>query len=405
MPTIDRLWIHGRLATMTGDELGVIEDGAVAAAAGEIVWVGRTDELPDDARSGAHETVDLSGRWVTPGLIDCHTHLVFGGDRADEFEARLRGESYEEIARRGGGILSTVRHTRQADPEHLAHEATPRIVGLMAEGVTTIEIKSGYGLDRESELAMLRAATMLGHRMPVRVERTFLGLHALPEESADGREGFVERMTEEVLPAVIEGELADAADVFCERIAFTVDECRRFLTAASKAGLGLRLHADQLSDGGGAALAAELGALSADHLEYTSAEGARAMGEVGTVAVLLPGAFHFLGETQPPPVEAFRDHGVPMALATDLNPGSSPVGSILTMVNLGCVLFGLTPTEALRGVTVNAARALGRGGEIGTIEPGKRADLAIWEVGHPRDLAYWLGRNPCVGRVFGGFAD
>jgi imidazolonepropionase len=407
MTTIDRIFVHANLATMSGEGpggsgLGIVADGAVAVSGDRIAWVGPTDELPDAVRAPGVEVHDLSGKWLTPGLVDCHTHLVFGGDRADEFEKRLEGVSYEEIARAGGGILSTVRATREASVEELVRSASPRARGLMAEGVTTLEIKSGYGLDAETELRMLRAAAALQESLAVDVRKTFLGLHALPAEWAEDRPGYVQYVVEEVLePALAEG-LVDAVDAFCEGIAFRSDECRAFFEAAQSRGRALRLHADQLSDLQGGALAAEMGALSADHLEYASEASAAAMGEAGTVAVLLPGAFHFLQEKQRPPVDAFRAHHVPIALATDLNPGSSPMGSLLTAVNLGCVLFGLTPIEALRGVTINGARALGLADQVGSIEVGKMADLALWEIGHPRDLAYWLGRNPCVGRVFRG---
>jgi imidazolonepropionase len=405
MTTIDRAFIHAKLATLSGEGLGVVDDGAVVVSGDRIAWVGATDDLPTEARAASVEVLDLSGRWMTPGLVDCHTHLVFGGDRADEFEKRLEGVSYEEIARGGGGILSTVRATRDASLEELVDAASSRARGLISEGVTTLEIKSGYGLDSETELRMLRAAAGVQERLALNVRKTFLGLHALPVDWAEDRAGYVSYVIAEVFEAALAEGLVDAVDAFCEGIAFQPEECTTFFEAARKQGVPLRLHADQLSDLGGGALAAWMGALSADHLEYASAASAQAMGEAGTVAVLLPGAFHFLRETKAPPVDAFRANRVPIALATDLNPGSSPMGSLLTAMNLGCVLFGLTPVEALRGVTVNGARALGVAEAVGSIEVGKMADLAIWEVGHPRELAYWLGRNPCVGRVFSGRLD
>ncbi len=388
----DSLWVNARLATMVtgGAPYGVIENGALAASDGRIAWAGPGDALPAE---GAAETMDLDGAWVTPGLIDCHTHLVFGGDRAAEFEERLSGVPYAEIARRGGGILSTVRATREAGEALLLARADRRLEALRAGGVTTVEIKSGYGLDLETECRMLRVARALGRRPDIDVVTSFLGLHAVPPAEEIGRAAFVDAVSGPMLEAVAAEGLADAVDAFCEGIAFSAEEVRRFFEAARALGLPLRLHADQLSDCGGAELAGRLGALSADHVEYASEAGVRAMARAGTVAVLLPGAFYVLGERQSPPVAAFRAAGVPMAVATDANPGSSPLLSPLLALNMACVLFRLTPEEALRGMTVNAARALGLD-DRGTLEVGKLADLAVWRIDRPAELAYWIGQSP-----------
>jgi imidazolonepropionase len=391
----DCLWTDGRLATMTegAGPYGAIEGGALAAAEGRIAWVGPTAELPGRPETLARRVVDLEGRWVTPGLIDCHTHLVHGGDRAGEFEMRLEGASYEEIARAGGGIRSTVAATRAADEDALFEAAVPRLKALMAEGVTTLEIKSGYGLDLMNETKQLRVARRLGADFPVEVATTFLGAHAVPPEF-EGRSGAYVDAVVEMLPTIAGAGLADAVDAFCETIGFTPEETARVFEAARAHGLPVKLHADQLSDLGGAALAARFGALSADHLEYTGEEGVAALAAAGTVAVLLPGAFYFLRETQAPPIDGFREAGVPIALATDSNPGSSPLTSILTVLNLACTLFRMTPEEALAGVTRNAARALGLGESHGTLEAGKLADLAVWDIARPAELAYRLGFNP-----------
>jgi imidazolonepropionase len=384
----DSLWRNAHLATMADEGLGVVEDGAIAVAHGRIAWVGPVAALP---QGEAAETHDLDGAWITPGLIDCHTHLVFGGDRAAEFELRLQGVPYAEIARRGGGIRSTVTATRAASEEELLVTARRRLRQLQTGGVTTVEIKSGYGLDVASECRMLRVARALGQEPGVAVVTSFLGAHALPPEYATDRQGYVDLVRGPMIEAVASGGLADAVDGFCEGIAFSPDEMALVFQAARARGLKLKLHADQLSDLGGAALAARFGALSADHLEYTSEAGVRAMAEAGTVAVLLPGAFYVLRERRKPPVELFRAHGVPLAVATDANPGSSPLLSPLLTLNMACILFGLTPIEALRGMTVNGARALGLAADRGTLEPGKRADLAVWRVGRPAELCYWLG--------------
>jgi imidazolonepropionase len=392
MPTWDSLWTNVNLATMTegGTPYGAVENGALAIADGRIAWVGAAADLP---HRDAARVVDGEGGWLTPGLIDCHTHLVFGGDRSGEFEQRLQGVSYEAIARAGGGIARTVAATRQASHGELRAAAERRLAALMAEGVTTIEIKSGYGLDRDTEIKMLEVARRLGDEHPLDVRTTFLGAHAVPKGYANDRAGYLDLVCDRVLPEVATLGLADAVDAFCEGIAFAPDEVARVFEAARALGLPVKLHADQLSDLGGAALAARFGALSADHLEYASEAGIRAMAAAGTVAVLLPGAFYTLREQQPPPVELCRHHGVPMALATDCNPGSSPVTSLRAILNMACNLFGLTPEEALLGVTRHAARALGLD-DRGTLAVGKRADLALWRIHRPAELSYWFGFDP-----------
>lgn len=397
----DHLWTGARLATMTlGDAAngsppyGAIEGAALAVAGGEIAWLGPEAELPGAAEDLAKTVHPCDGRWITPGLIDCHTHMVYGGDRAREFELRLEGASYEEIARAGGGIRSTVAQTRNADEDDLYAAALPRLRAFLAEGVTTIEIKSGYGLALEHELKMLRVARRLGDNHPVTVKTTFLGAHALPPEFDNRPEDYIDAVIA-MMPEVAASGLADAVDAFCERIAFYPEQVARVFEAARAAGLPVKLHADQLSDLHGAALAARFGALSADHLEYTSVEGVRAMAASGAVAVLLPGAFYFLRETQLPPLAAFREAGVPIALASDCNPGSSPVTSLLLMLNMACTLFRMTPEEALAGITRNGAQALGMAASHGTLEVGKAADLVLWNVDHPAQLAYAVGFNPC----------
>ncbi len=392
----DTIWLDARLATLAPGRpgLGVIERGAVAAKDGRIAFAGPAAELP--AGWDATNRIALDGRCITPGLIDCHTHLVYAGDRAHEFELRLAGASYEEIARAGGGIVSTVKATRAASEDELVADSLPRLDALIAEGVTTIEIKSGYGLDRENETKQLRAARRLGHERNVDVMTTFLGAHALPPEATD-KDKFIDGVIAMILPLAQE-KLADAVDAFCEGIAFSPEQTVRVFAAAKAAGLPVKLHADQLSNLHGARLAAEHGALSADHLEYTDEDGAAAMARAGTVAVLLPGAFYVLREKQLPPVEAFRKHNVPLALATDSNPGTSPVTSLLLTMNMAATLFRLTVDECLAGVTRNAARALGRS-DIGTLEPGKWCDLAIWDIVRPAELVYRIGFNPLHARV------
>lgn len=380
---------------------GAIREGAVVVRADRIVWVGEEAAAPAELVADPLTTLDLDGGWITPGLIDAHTHLVFAGNRASEFEQRLGGATYEEIARAGGGILSTVSATRAADGDTLAGISSVRLKGLMDYGVTTVEVKSGYGLDVETELRMLRVARTLADLHPVTVSTTLLGAHALPPEYRADRDGYLDLVCEEMIPRAAREGLADAVDAFCEGIGFTPGECARVFGAAKDHGLALRLHADQLSDLGGAALAAEHGARSADHLEYTSEEGVMAMADAGTSAVLLPGAFYFLNEKQPPPIDAFRRHGVPMVVATDLNPGSSPLGSPLVAMNLACVLFGLTPEETLAGMTRYAGPVLGLY-DRGVVEVGARADLACWAITHPAELSYWIGTNPCSAVIHEG---
>ncbi len=403
----DKLFINAELATMLPDTpYGHIEKAALGIKGERIAFAAPMTALPRAPAEMADEVVDVEGRWITPGLIDCHTHMVFAGDRAGEFEMRLRGASYEEIAKAGGGIVSTVVATRAASEEELVASAGARLRDFIAGGVTTVEIKSGYGLDAENEVKMLRAARRLAADYPVRVRTTFLGAHALaPEfapETPESREDYIRLVTDEMMPLVAKSGLADAVDAFMEGIAFTEAETRRVFEKAKELGLPVKLHADQLSDTSGAALAAEFGALSADHLEYTSAEGVQAMAAAASVAVLLPGAFYTLAETQIPPIQALRDAAVPIAVASDCNPGTSPARSLLAMMNMGCTLFGLTPEEALAGTTRNAAQALGILDETGTLEPGKAADLAIWDIADPVELSYWIGGNPLWRRVFGG---
>ncbi len=384
---MDLLLTDARIATLSGDDYGVIDDGAIAISEGRISWIGQQRDLPANTPG---ETRSLAGRWVTPALIDCHTHLVFAGDRSGEFEARQRGTSYEDIARAGGGIMSTVQATRAASADELYAAALPRVQALAAEGVGTIEIKSGYGLSIDSELKMLAVARQLGEAADVTIRTTLLAAHTIPPEYQGKADDYIDLICEELLPEVAAGRLADAVDAYCESIAFTTDQVARLFARATELGLPVKLHADQLSDGGGALLAAQFNALSADHLEYTSAAGVRAMAEAGAVAVLLPGAFLTLGETQLPPVETLRELAVPIAIASDCNPGTSPICSLRIAMMLAARQFGLTPEECLAGTTREAARALGLD-DRGVLETGKRADLAVWNVGHPRELAYWIG--------------
>ncbi len=398
----DRIWHNARLATVRGDlpDLGVIEYGVIAARDGRIVFAGARSDLPSGA--DAAERIDCEGRWITPGLVDCHTHLVFGGDRAHEFELRLQGASYEEIARAGGGIVSTVAATRASSEAELVASALPRLDALIGEGVTTVEIKSGYGLNTETEMRQLSAARALGRNQPVTIRTTFLGAHALPPEADGDKDRYIDLVCREMLPVVAQAGLADAVDAFMEGIAFSGDQTARVFRAATALGLPVKLHADQLSNLGGAALASEFSALSADHLEHTDHAGVAAMARAGTVAVLLPGAFYFIRETTKPPVELFRAHGVNMALATDCNPGSSPLTSLLLAMNMGATLFRMTVAECLAGVTREGARALGVLGEAGTLEVGKRCDLAIWDIDRPAELTYRMGFNPLHSRVWMG---
>ncbi|QTH23544.1 imidazolonepropionase [Rhizorhabdus wittichii] len=395
----DRLWRDARLATMAGNSLGIVEDGVVAASEGRILYAGPAADAPafDPERA---ETLD--GRWITPGLIDCHTHLVHAGDRAREFELRLAGASYEEIARAGGGIVSTMRATREADEARLVELALPRLDALIAEGATTVEVKSGYGLTVADELKMLRAARRLGEARPVGIRTTLLGAHALPPEYAGDADGYVDLVCREMIPAAAREGLADAVDAFCEGIGFTPAQTQRVFDAARAAGLPVKLHAEQLSNLHGARLAAEAGALSADHLEHLDADGIAAMARAGTVATLLPGAYYFVRETKLPPVDGLRAAGVPIAIATDCNPGTSPLSSLLLTMNMGATLFRLTVDECLAGVTRNAARALGLQAEIGTLEPDKSCDLAIWDIERPAELVYRIGFNPLHTRIWKG---
>jgi imidazolonepropionase len=383
------------VATMR-DGYGLIEDAAVLVEGSRIAWVGPRREAP-----AGHEALDCEGRLATPGLIDCHTHLVYGGSRANEFEQRLTGVSYAEIAKAGGGIAATVRATRAATEADLAAAALKRLDALLAEGVTTIEIKSGYGLDQDTEIKMLRVARALGQWRPVDVVSSYLGAHALPPEFKDDRDGYLDLVCNTVLPAAARQGLADAVDAFCEGIAFSVEETRRVFEAAKAHGLPVKLHAEQLSNLGGARMAAGFGALSVDHIEYLDQAGVDAIAASGTVAVLLPGAFYYLREKQAPPVVALRKAGVPIAIATDLNPGSSPVHSLLATMNMACVLFGLTPEEALGGVTAHAARALGLT-DRGMIAPGLKADIVLWDAERPGELAYPLGFNPLAAVIRNG---
>jgi imidazolonepropionase len=400
----DHLLLDCTLATLaTGKGYGLIEHAALGWRAGTLAFAGPMDALPDAPDELAGKVESVHGGLVTPGLVDCHTHLVFGGERADEFERRLHGADYEAIARAGGGILSTVRATRAASEDELFAQSLPRARGLLHDGVTTIEIKSGYGLDLQTELKMLRVARRIGTELGITVRTTLLGLHALPSEHADHRDDFVTMVCDEWLPRVAEEKLADAVDAFCEGIAFTPDEIRRFFERARGLGLPVKLHADQLSDLGGAALAASFDGLSADHLECADEAGVAAMARAGTVAVLLPGSFYALRETRLPPIEAMRRHGVPMAVATDLNPGTSPLRSLRLAMSMACTLFRLTPDEALRGATVNAARALGLD-DRGTLVAGQRADLVVWNARHAAELGYWIGGG-LAARVFAGGAE
>lgn len=378
---------------------GLVENAAIAIADGMIAWVGRREDLPAEFEPLPRQS--LKGRLVTPGLIDCHTHIVHGGDRAVEFEMRLNGASYEEVARAGGGIVSTVKATRTATEDELLEQALHRVDVLIAEGVTTIEVKSGYGLDTETELRMLRVARAIMSNRPIRVKTTFLGAHATPAEYAGRNDAYIDQVCIPALRAAHAEGLVDAVDGFCEGIAFQPAQIARVFDVARELGLPVKLHAEQLSNLGGAKLAASYGALSADHIEYLDEDGVKAMARAGTVAVILPGAFYTLRETQAPPIDLLRRHEVPMALATDLNPGTSPLNSILLTMNMGCTLFRMTPEEALRGATQHAARALGLG-DTGTIAAGQQADLAVWNITHPAELAYRIGFNPLHSRIFGG---
>ena len=395
-PDCEVLFTNVNLATMA-DGYGELSDGAIGVAGGRIAWLGARADAP--AAAAVH---DCGGQWLTPGLIDCHTHIVHAGNRSDEFEARLNGATYEDIARAGGGIMSTVRATRAASDDDLLRQSLPRIKSLLAEGVTTIEIKSGYGLTIDAEAKMLRVARRVGQLLPVGVATTFLGAHALPPEYAGRADDYIAHICEHMLPQLAAEGLVDAVDAFCERIGFSNQQTDRVFAAARAHGLPVKLHAEQLSDQGGAELVARYQGLSADHLEHLTDAGIQAMAAAGTVAVLLPGAYYFLRDTTPPPVAALRAAGVPMAVATDCNPGTSPMTSMLLALNMVCTLWRLTPQEALAGATIHAARALGRQHDIGSLAVGKRADFALWDIARPADLSYAIGFNPCRGVVHGG---
>ena len=394
----DIVWRNAQLATLAPSAagLGLVAKGAVVCDKGLIVYAGPEADMP--SMQGAH-VIDCEGRLITPGLVDCHTHLVYGGDRAQEFEMRLAGASYEDIARAGGGIVSSVRATRAAHETELTRSALRRLDHLIAEGVTTVEIKSGYGLDRDSEIKCLRVARGLEPERDISVVTTFLGAHALPPEAEGDKDVYIAHVCDDMMPAIAREKLADAVDAFCEGIAFSPEQTERVFQRAKALGLPVKLHADQLSNLQGAALAARYGALSADHLEHTDEAGAQALAQAGTVAVLLPGAFYMLRETQKPPVEALRKHGASIAIATDSNPGTSPMTSLLMTMNMAATLFRLTVDECLAGVTREAARALGRLDRIGTLEAGKQCDLAIWDVARPAELVYRIGFNPLYKRV------
>ncbi len=397
----DSLWINGLLATQE-DGYGLIKNGAIASKDGKIAWLGPMEDLRDSPERLAKTVYDLKGHCLTPGLIDCHTHLVYAGNRYYEFELRLQGANYETIARAGGGIQSTVMATRAATEESLLQQSLARAKALLAEGVTTLEIKSGYGLDLETELKMLRVAKRIGEVLPVTVYLTFLGAHALAPEFKNKPDEYIAAVCHDMLPEIVHAGLAQAVDVFCETIAFDLAQAERIFKTAREFGLAVKCHAEQLSDSGSARLAAEYQALSVDHLEYLSESSVEALARSGTVAVLLPGAFYYLREKNIPPVELLRQHKVPMAVATDCNPGTSPVTSLLLMLNMACTLFRLTPEEALAGVTRHAAKALGLDKTHGTLTVGKVADFAIWNVEHPAELVYYVGFNPLVNVVKGG---
>jgi imidazolonepropionase len=397
--TFDTIWTNARLATMTEGQpgLGVIENACIAAKDGRIAFVGAAADLP--ANADVAERIDCGGRWITPGLVDCHTHLVYGGHRANEFAMRLEGATYEEISRAGGGIASSMTSTRAASEAQLVASGLKRLDHLIAEGVTTVEIKSGYGLDKETEIRCLRAARQLGRERDISVITTFLGAHAMPPEAKGDKDAYIDGVIRNTLPAVAELKLADAVDAFCEGIAFSPEQTARLFDAAKTYGLPVKLHADQLSNLHGAKLAANYGALSADHLEHTDEDGVIALTKAGTVAVVLPGAYYTLRETQAPPIAFFRKHGTHLALATDSNPGTSPLTSLLLTMNMGATLFRMTVDECLVGVTREGARALGKLGDIGTLEVGKSCDLAIWDIEIPAELVYRVGFNPLHARV------
>jgi imidazolonepropionase len=393
----DALWINGVIATCedNGASYGLLLDSCIAVKNNKIIWLGKKSDLPATPEQLANKVYDVQGKCITPGLIDCHTHLVYGGNRCAEFEMRLQGASYTDIAKAGGGIRSTVAATRAASEDELLAQSLLRAEGLLAEGVTTIEIKSGYGLDLDNELKLLRVAKKLGEMLPVTVVTTFLGAHALPLEFLGRPDAYIDLVCDEMIPLIAKEKLAQIVDVFCEKIAFDLTQTQRVFEAAKKYNLKIKCHAEQLSDFGAATLAAQYGALSVDHLEFLSEQGVKTIAKSGAVAVLLPGAFYFLRETQLPPIDLLREHQVPIAIATDSNPGTSPVTSLLLMLNMACTLFRLTPEEALLGVTRHAAKTLGLEETRGTLRVGKNADFVVWDVEHPAELAYWMGRNFC----------
>jgi imidazolonepropionase len=400
---ITQLFTNAHIATMAGDAepYGFADATALGISGDKIVWLGHPENLGPENLAADATILDLEGRWITPGLIDCHTHLVYAGNRAQEFEMALNGATYEEIAKHGGGILSTVTQTRAASEAELAAESQPRLEAMMNSGITTVEIKSGYGLDLENEIKMLEVARNLGKINPVRIRKTFLGAHALPVEFSGNSNAYMQKVCQEMLPTAHSLGLVDAVDAFCERIAFSEPQVRELFKVAAGLNLPVKLHAEQLSNLRGAELAAHFNALSADHLEYLDEQGVIAMAKAGTVAVILPGAYYFLRETHKPPIELLRKYNVPIAIATDCNPGSSPTTSPLLMMNMAAILFRITPEEALAGFTRNAAAALGMSTEIGTLEIGKQADLAIWNIDHPSELTQGIGNNPLYLRIFG----
>lgn len=398
----DNLWINVNLVTMQDGHYNEILGGAIATTDSRISWLGLQQQLSAPPARLSKNVIDANGCWMTPGLIDCHTHLVFGANRAREFEQRLQGVNYAEIAAQGGGIISTVTETRAASTEALVQSGRPRLESLIKSGVTTVEVKSGYGLDVDTELRMLKAMTELEQSLPVSIQKTYLGGHSIPPEYTDHRNDYIQLICKEMLPRIADGHLASAVDMFCETIGISIAEAEQILRTATDLNLDVKLHADQLSDMGASTLAAEFGALSADHLEYCPASGVAAMAASGTVAVLLPGAFYYLRETSSPPINLFRSQGVPIAVATDFNPGSSPIASLPIVMNMACTLFGLTPEEALAGVTLNAAKALGLSQDRGSLEIGKRADLALWDILSPADISYWVGLDRCVSTVKNG---
>ncbi|MFT5573774.1 MAG: imidazolonepropionase [Cryomorphaceae bacterium] len=402
--TWDALWFNARIATMCDGEtaFGLREDSAIGINQGVIAWIGAAADIPPEQLRNCADQFDCESRLVTPGLIDCHTHLIYGGNRTNEFEMRLKGATYQEISLAGGGIASTVAATRASDQAALFDSAKRRLQSFLDEGVTTIEVKSGYGLDLENEAKMLRVARQLGEQLPLDVVTTFLGAHATPPEFQGANDDYIDYVCGSVLPAIAAEGLADSVDAFCENIAFSAEQVERVFKAAKQHSLPIKLHAEQLSDQKGAVLAAKMGALSVDHIEFLAPEDITNLKQSGTVAVLLPGAFYFLRETKLPPIDALRENGVPIAIASDSNPGSSPVSSLLLMLSMACTLFKLTPEESLAGVTRNAAMALGIDDNAGTLEPGKVANMVLWDLQNPAELSYRIGHNPCVKVMYKG---